>query len=177
MHVEKENELVVKAQTDAELEIEKERKRFVLQNAVMKDRMKESASAMVGDIDAIKADLSSLEERILESMVQMQRSTQMLAQTLENAEKNIEVLGVKIEAFPKKTPERAKTEKTYTYTAPPPPPESDKAENFFSRFNLNTAPQKEDAKEPKKPQTPPKKSAQQALSGFLLKQIAKMLED
>ncbi len=173
LHIEKADELVKKTQTDAEAEIEKERKRFVLQNAIMKDKMKESAASMVGDIDAIKADLSSLEERILESMMQMQQSTQLLAKTLENAEKNIETLGVKMDTFPK-TPKTKKTTPTYTYETPQKPEENDKAENFFAKFNLNSTPQ---SNETKKAQPPLKKAAQQTLSTFLLKQISKMLDD
>lgn len=92
-------------QTSTAAELTAQRHKLQAEHAEMKDKMQACAVDMVGDVEALKQSLATLESKIESSLLELQHSTKVLAQTLEATEKNVCVLGGKLEVFPQKKPQ------------------------------------------------------------------------
>ncbi len=88
------------AQQSARDEIAQVQSRAEQEKEQVRVQMQGSATAMVEDLAALKNDLAILDRRLVDSMAEMQRSTQTLAKALEMTEQNVERLGAKLVDFP-----------------------------------------------------------------------------
>ncbi len=90
------------ARKEASDEIAREMRRVALEQTVVRSSMKESASDMVEDVALLKEALANLDQKIADSLLDLQRSTKSLAQALGTTEENMQNLGVKLVQFPRK---------------------------------------------------------------------------
>ncbi len=83
-------------------ELASEKQRIKNEHLVAQEQMKQSASDMAQEVVVLKQALADLDQKIGDSLQDLQRSTQMLTQALETTEDSVQRLGGKAEIFPER---------------------------------------------------------------------------